>query len=293
MPDLLTDPIARVSAFFAGRASRPALLARLAVGRPEPTDEAFRAALVAQLRDELRDDGSVGGAALPTYWRAHELLDLGHGSDQPGTAAVMRWVLATQGQPGGFADGCTEVRHRYRACEHYLLGFFAPAPPEQRLAPVTLPNGKVFRAEPAARFALSCLALRAALRAGHASRPGVEQHLIGLGRLHEGFADWGDYWAPDLAASALHALAASPRIELAARLAVTIGEQQDENGEWPGADFFHVLEAMATVPTPAARLALARAVPALRARQRSDGSFGPTAREERALIGLRVLINIG
>jgi hypothetical protein len=33
-----------------------------------------------------------------------------------------------------------------------------------------------------------------------------------------------------------------------------------------------------------------RAVPALLARQRIDGSFGPTAQQERALIALRALI---
>jgi hypothetical protein len=36
-----------------------------------------------------------------------------------------------------------------------------------------------------------------------------------------------------------------------------------------------------------------RALPALSTRQRSDGSFGATAREERALIGLRAALRAG
>jgi hypothetical protein len=148
----------------------------------------------------------------------------------------------------------------------------------------------VFRAEPAARFAASCLMLRAALRAGHASRPQVEQHVVSLARLEDQLAMWGDYWAPDLAASALHALAASQRIEATASLAAVIARNQDESGTWPGGDFFHLLEALATVPTPEAREALRRAAPALAAQQRPDGTFGSTAREERALIAIRVLL---
>jgi len=36
-----------------------------------------------------------------------------------------------------------------------------------------------------------------------------------------------------------------------------------------------------------------RALPALAARQRSDGSFGATAQQERALIGLRAALLTG
>jgi hypothetical protein len=287
---LVNDALNRLAAFFAERRTRQGILARAALGRPAADDAALRAALIAQFRAEVRPDGSLGGAAVPTVWRAHELMDLGHGGDQPGTAPILGWGLRPQGRAGAFSDGCTDARHRHRACEHFLAGFFAPAPPEQRLAPVTFPNAKVFRAEPAARFAASCLALRAALRGGHAARPQVEQHVMSLARLRDGFSDWGGYWAPDLAASALHALAASQRVELAAELAAVVAANQSADGTWPGADLFHVLEAVATVPTPEARTALRRAAPALLERQRPDGSFGNTAREERALIALRTLL---
>src|SRR5205085_8678303 len=127
--------------------------------------------LVAALETEIRADGTVGGAVVPTIWRVHELLDLGRSGQDPAVDRSMSWVLGLQERPGAFGDDCDKPRHAQRICAHYVRGFFAPAPPEQRLAPITLPNGKVFRAEPAARFAISCLALRAALRTGHEARP--------------------------------------------------------------------------------------------------------------------------
>ncbi len=286
----VADALTRLGGFFAERRSRQGVLARAALGRAAPDDDTLRAELIVVLREETRLDGSLPGGAVATAWRAHELMDLGHGGDQPGTVRVMGWVLSVQGKPGNFAEGCADARHRHRACEHALGGFFSPGPASERLAPISFPNGKVFRAEPAARFAASCLMLRAALRAGHASRPQVDQHAICLARLEGQFGDWGAYWAPDLAASALHALAASQRIEAAAALAAMIARHQDTSGTWPGGDFFHLLEALATVPAPEARDALRRAAPTLVAQQRPDGSFGSTAREERALIATRVLL---
>ena len=49
------------------------------------------------------------------------------------------------------------------------------------------------------------------------------------------------------------------------------------------------IEALVATDLPAARAAVRRAVPALEERQRADGSFGATAQQERALIGLRAL----
>ena len=88
-------------------------------------------------------------------------------TDSPAIVRPLAWLLDLQDRPGSFHDGCDRARHARQLCQHYLAGFFAPAPPAQRLAPVTLPTGKVFRVESAARFAISCLALRAVLRAGY------------------------------------------------------------------------------------------------------------------------------
>ena len=284
--------IERLAEFFAPRHSRAALLAREALGRPAPGDAEARAAIVTSLQGGLRPDGSVGGAALPTIWRAIELMDLGHSGQEPATAKLVAWVLGLAGQPGAFGEGCHPARHEQKACEHYLAGFFAPAPATERLAPITMPCGKTFRAEAAARFAVSCLGLRAVLRAGLAGRASVKKHLTSLSMLAEVWNDWGGYYAPDLVVAALHPLAIAPPVHRGAtlRAAAFVADNQQEDGTWSNADLFHTLESLMVANTPPARKAVARAVPALVAMQRKDGSFGPTAQEERALIGLRAVV---
>jgi hypothetical protein len=196
-----------------------------------------------------------------------------------------------QGRRGAFDQGCSRVRHSHRICEHFISGFFSPAPPEQRVAPIMFPNGKVFRAEPAARFALSCLALRAALRAGLGYRPLVQRHVSSLLQLQQQWTDWRGYFAGDTIVAGIHALACgSTPGELRARLASLIAAQQRQDGTWANADLFHTLEALVALDTPEAREAVRRSVPALVSRQRLDGSFGSTAQQERALIALRALL---
>jgi hypothetical protein len=162
----------------------------------------------------------------------------------------------------------------------------------QRFAPVMFPNGKVFRAEPAARFAISCLALRAALRGRMEQRPGVEQHLLSLLQLQPQWDDWNGYFAPDTIVAGIHTLAfaAEAHQEILPRLAGTVAANQSEDGTWVKADLFHTLEALLAIGTKGAQATVRRAVPALLARQRIDGSFGSTAQQERALIALRALI---
>jgi hypothetical protein len=287
--------VERLAAFFAERPTRQGLLAREALARLRPDDVELRARLIDALRRDTRPDGSVGGAVLPTAWRAIELLDLGHAGDEPGTARAMQWLFTWQGKPGAYGEGCTPERHQRRACEHFLNGFFAPATPEQRVAPVTFPSGKVFRVEPPARFAVSCLALRAALRAGHERRPLVEQHVASLLRLQETFEQWGSYFPPDLLASTVAALAFAGQRHRAAlvRFSGLLADHQEPDGTWADADLFHTLEALVLARTDQARRALRRAAHALAERQRPDGSFGATAREERAWIALRALLLAG
>lgn len=282
----------RLALFFSGEQTRQGLLARAELGQHGSRDAALAGVLLERAASGLRSDGSVGGAPVTTIWRAHELLDLGAAPGSAPLARVMRWMFDLHGKPGAFGDGCDRERHARRVCGHFVAGFFAPAPPVQRLAPVTVPNGKVYRAEPAARFALSCLALRAALRGGHHARPAVGQHLASLACLAEQWTSWSGYFPPDLIVCALHALALADegRQEVVERLTGLVAAHQAENGTWPNADLFHVLEALRAAGTPSALAAVRRAAPALAARQRPDGTFGATAQQERALIALRALI---
>jgi hypothetical protein len=284
--------VSRLARYFAEQSSRAGILARNELGRPAPEDPELARDLRAKLAAELRGDGSLGGASLPTMWRVHELLDLGEPLESPAIQAATGWLAALQDRPGAFGEGCDKERHARRGCEHFLTGFFAPAPPEERLAPVTLPNGKVYRAEAAARFALSALALRALLRARQHTRPAVRQHLDSLARFAEQWKDWGAILAPDAIVAGMHALAASgpPWSSAAQRLVPVILRRQAPDGTWPEADLFQMLEMLPTVATPQARIMVGHALPAVAARQRSDDTFGPTARQERALIALRAAL---
>jgi hypothetical protein len=285
------EVIDRLSLFFGVESTRQGILARAALGSRDGDDELV-SRLVAALETEIRPDGTVGGAVVPTIWRVHELLDLGRGGKEPAVGRALSWVLGLQGQPGAFGDGCDKPRHAQRICMHYVQGFFAPAPPEQRLAPITLPNGKVFRAEPAARFAISCLALRAALRTGQEARPAVQQHVMSLVGLAEQWTGWTGHFAPDVIVAGMHALALAgpehqPVIEQLVKL---FAEHQAPDGTWPNADPFHVLEGLLATRHPVAKAVIQRTRPALTSRQRADGTFGSPAQQERALIALRAML---
>lgn len=292
MPATVQEGIERLALYFAPLPTRQGVLARRAVGKSIPEDEALTRRLLEEMRVQARPDGSIAGAVVPTIWRAHELMDLGYRGDETSCARIMGWILALQQKPGAFNQGCNRIRHAHRVCEHFIAGFFSPAPPEQRFAPVMLPNGKVFRAEPAARFAISCLAFRAALRGGYEEHPAVKRHALSLKQLQEQWKDWNGYFAADAIVAGIHALASLSRAhrDILARLASMIAENQAEDGTWANADLFHTLEALLALGTPEAHAAVRRAVPALLTRQRVDGSFGSTAQQERALIALRSLI---
>jgi hypothetical protein len=264
--------IERLALFFGSERTRQGLLARRALGHPDAGDPALADRLRNDLAAGIRPDGTVSGGAVPTIWRVHELLDLDERRDSAALRRALALVLDLQDRPGAFHDGCDRVRHSRQLCQHYLSGFFAPAPPAQRLAPVTLPKGKVFRVEAAARFAISCLALQAVLRAGQAGQLAVERHLQSLARIAEQWTDWSGYFAPDIIVTGL----------------VTTNQAVD--GEWPSADLFLVLDALLAAGTAEAQVTVRRAGTALDARQRADGTFGPMAQQERALIGLRALL---
>lgn len=282
----------RIALYFGVESTRQGLLARAELRTGGPGDPELMHRLVDGLEAEIRPDGSVASAALPTIWRVHELSDLGRGPGERSIMALMGWVMSLQGRPGAFGEGCDKTRHAQRACEHYVQGFFSPAPPGVRLAPVTLPNGKVFRAEPAARFSLSCLALRAALRTGNAEHPPIDRHIRSLSALASGWTGWNGFFSPDAIIAGMHALAlAGPAHQpVVATLVGLVAANQEPSGSWPSADLFHTLDALVATGLPEAREAVRRAAPALAARQRVDGSFGISAQQERGLIGLRALL---
>lgn len=281
----------RLALYFAALRTRQGILARAAIGAPDARDGTLARDLAAAMAAGVRPDGSVAGGAVPTIWRAHELLDLGFGAHDPVVARLVAWLMGQQGKPGAYGEGCDKARHGQRICQHYIQGFFAPAALDQRLAPITFPNGKAFRAEPAARFAISCLGLRLALRAGLGSRPGVARHLESLRLLADEWTEWNGFFAPDVIVAGLHALAyGGPDYRGTVETLVDlVSAHQRLDGFWPNADSFATLEALLATGLPEAQRVMRRVAPALEDRQRTDGSFGATAQQERALIALRAL----
>ena len=290
-PPTPEEAIERLARYFEAPQTRQGLLARRALGRPAPGDAALTLHLIRHLAAEVRRDGTVRGGFLPTAFRLLELTDLGADEETPAVPRLTTWLLAQQGLPGCYSDGCTKPRHEAGACEHFLQGFFAPAPAEQRVAPVSLPNGKVFRAEPAARFALSCLALRALMGTTARTYTGPGRHLASLATLRGAWEQWDSYFPPDLILTALTALASAPGDgRPLGGITAFVASQQSADGSWPQADRFVALEALLLAGTPEAVGAIRRAVPALAGGVRADGSFGPVAQQERGLIGLRALL---
>jgi hypothetical protein len=289
---MIAAAIERLALFFGPEQTRQGLLAREALGRTDATDAALAERLRQELARAVRPDGTVAGGAVPTIWRVHELLDLGERVASPAITRPLTWLLDQQDRPGSFHDGCDRARHARQLCQHFLAGFFAPAPPEQRLAPVTLPTGKVFRVESAARFAISCLALRATLRAGGGERTPIKRHIQSLARMSQQWTEWNGYFSPDTVVAGLHALAlAGPEHrDIVHRLVGVVTSNQGVEGEWPSADLFQVLDALLAAGTLEAQVTVRRAATALAARQRTDGTFGAMAQQERALIGLRGLL---
>ena len=263
-------------------------MARRSFGRAFASDAVLREQLIGSVAATIRADGSA--ADFPaTALAVLDLIDL----DAPSSRiqSSLDWLIAQANRPGAFGEGCTAARHAHRVCEHAVGGFFSPAPPSQRAAPASMPNGKVYRVESQARFAASCLALTAVLRAGRAHEPAVQRHLDSFSNLQLEWETWGDFLVPDLAFNAIAALAVAPErwqptLEAMVRLA---GNQQLHDGTWPRVDFFNALDGLCRANHPLVGPILEQALPGLLQRQRDDGSFGNVAADERALVGLRVL----
>ena len=204
---------------------------------------------------------------------------------------VVGWLLARQQQAGRFGEGCTDDRHARGLCHHFLSGFFSPASPEEPVAPLAFPFGTTLRDEAEARFAASCFALRAVLRARQERRPGVLDHVTGLLSMGQVWGGWGGPWSQDAVLFALGGVAHAPldyreRVE---RLAGGIARRQRPDGHWNGADQILALDVMLSIPAEMAQAAVRAALPGLCSQAREGTLFADPATEDRSLIALRAL----
>jgi hypothetical protein len=247
----------RLGDHFAEQASRQAFLARQLAGRESPDDAKLAEILGNERRAATRADGSIGGSLAATAWGAWEMMDLGSDWLHGGLDRLVSWV-----QNQIERDGATDP------------------------APVTLPSGARFVEPEQAAFAVRCLALRTLVRARRGDRPGVAKLMddvaVAKGRQPQTL---------DLSASALSGLALAPPVHRhhLDGLVTRIGRAQRDEGDWPDADLFHMLDALILAGIRPARGLVARAAPALLALQRDHGAFDDPPHEERALIGMRAL----
>jgi len=279
--------------FAADRGSWAGWQIRSLLGAPAEGDAKLREHLIAGLTNGFSADGSLEEDLVATASAVIQLADLGHRF--PTNSPTRLWLLSRQGQPGAFHLGCTAARHQHRCCEHFLDGFFSPAPPSRRMAPLTVPNGRTYRLESQARFVASIIALEAMVRAGWTHEQLVERHLDSLASLVDEWSGWGEQLPPDLAFASLGALAAAPERWRPIRLSLIqlVGERQQPDGTWPRVDFFAALDGLCRLPDEAARTMLHRSAPLLKLRQHEDGSFGTISAELRALIAARALNAVG
>jgi hypothetical protein len=255
----LRKAIAKLETFFAGRDSRPGVLARRLLGQSHTEDARLSQLICNAHQSQARMDGSIHGSLVDTAWAAWEMMDLGLDALNASLSRLVHWVLQqVEAQPD-------------------------PLPPAD--SPLTLANGAVLSGTTAASFAAHCLGLRVLLRARQDVRPGVSQRVDAL----------AGEWPPfryDLAACALGtlALAATPHRERLPGFVQQVGEAQGKDGTWSNVNLFHMLEALLLAGIRPARDLIVKSVPALVSLQREDGSFDEEANEERALIGLNALL---
>jgi hypothetical protein len=282
------EGIARLQAYFASAPTRQGILARRLLGQPSADDSQLAKELARRLAGEIRADGSMGGAFVSTAWAIVELHDLG--GDPAAATRLSDWLLARQEAPGRFGEGCTPPRHAGRTCEHFMKGFFAVAPATERVSPLTVPTGKVIRSEGTARFAASCLALRAVILAGQVSHGGVREHIQSLAVAATASLPT-DHYPMEFVVASLSTLAHVRQEESAVgAYRDLLLKRQKEDGTWSGLDSFMTLEALMAEGSEKALQAVRKAIPSLLASQRRDGTFGALARQERALIGLEAML---
>lgn len=283
----------RAGPWLATRDSHPALVARRLLRRPRPDDATAAGFMVREARRRTRMDGSIDGSLVRTALTVAELLDLGAMPDDAPVVRTLGFVLSCQNAPGHFGEGCDPERHVAGLCSHALTGFFSPGPRDESVAPLLLPTGLRVENEEHARFVVSCLALRTALRAGEDRRAGVRAHVDCLLDIPGLWRPDAAPWPLDVQVAALGGVMLGPldhrdRVNQCVDVVVA---RQAADGSWPGGELFHVLDVLTVLGTAAARQAVDRSVPHVIASQLEDGTWGGSGVgvDVRALIGLRAL----
>jgi hypothetical protein len=293
--DEIRSALERARGFFAARETRAGLVGRGLLQASEPHDAELADHLIREIRRRTRLDGSMGGSLVDTAWAACELMDLGCLRDCAALVRIVGYLLSRQNAPGHYAEGCSEERHRDGCCHHALRGFFSPAVRDVEIAPLVFPTGVTVSDEEDARFAASCFALRAVLRAGEDRRNAVRDHASSLVASRCFRAPWERGTGPNLFFFALGALVHGPLADRprVAELLEDAAARQTGDGTWPDTALFHALDTISGATAPQVHRIAVRLGPYLCAMQRPGGAFDATENEEWAVLAVRTLLLAG
>lgn len=274
-------------------------IARREAGVAEVEATQTAGALVDELLTHQSADGSWGDNLVLTAEALLLLADLRpfDADAREGVARALAWLRGRQGAPGSWSDVCTPDRHAAALCHHFATGFFSPGPRDTSFGGTVLATGAQLPGDDDARLALSALALRAVLAYRRPSQDDLLQ-IEALRRVAAFlFRDRTGISTP-AAVSVLATLAIAPRTP--AHVAAVHGALsrlaglQRGDGSWPGAEMFHVADALLVAVangygSPLFDAAIARSVEMLILTQQPDGSWGSDAGPYRLLTGWRTL----
>lgn len=253
-------------------------------GAPELAGHLRGDLLAQQDREGSWGEGDVARTAEAVW----HLLDYGMPSNSRQVLSALHWLYSQRDGEGAFSSGCSPARHEGRTCEHFISGYFSPAPPDESLE-ITLDNGQTVTSDVGARLLISERTLRTLLRAGPQD-PRTEESVKGLRGLPV-YLEYGGSFTPAVLIGALQALAwtqGPAPSELEAGLEV-VAQAQEKDGTWPNVEFFFVLEMLLEVDLPLADSMLERAAPRLLDTQLNNGVWGRNYVAPQTWIAARVL----
>lgn len=298
-PPPLVDALMRAERLLFESPVLESFIARREAGETDAGDRETAGALADELIAHQSGDGSWGNSLVHTSEALLLLADL-RPFDHDVDAAIARslgWLRCRQGKEGAFTDGCTPERHALSLCAHFAGGFFSPGPPSVSFADMRLSSGATFPTDDDARLGASAIALRACLRY---QEPTIDDRLQidALLRVADLLFRAQSRVATPAAVAVLGTLARAPRtaVQLAvlhAALSRLAGSQRAD-GSWPGAEGFHVADALlyavqSGYGSPLFDNAILRTAEVLVLSQHADGSWGQDAGSHRLLIGWRTL----
>lgn len=298
----LAEALARVERLLFSSPVLEAFIARREAGQPGADDEGTADALAEELVAHQSPNGSWG-ASLALTAEALVLIGDLRPSDQLIDECVGRavaWIRTRQRAPGAWAQDCSPDRHAAGFCPHFTTGFFSPGPRTVSFAGTPLSTGARFPTDDDARLALSALALRVVLQ----HQPALTDDLLHIDALRRlAILLFKEQTAVSIPAAitVLATLAVLPRApgHVAAvhgALSRLAGLQRGD-GSWPGAEMFHVADALLVAArsgygSPVFDAAFARTANLLALTQQRDGSWGNDAGPYRLLIGWRTLRHV-